>query len=45
MYLTIYVNDTLIACGNFDYVKEVKKRLCSTFDMTDIVEFEHFFNV
>ena len=45
MYLTIYVDDIVIACTNVDYVREVKTRFCCTFDMSDMGELEHFSNV
>ena len=45
MYLTIYIDDTVIACANLDSVKEVKQRFCSTLDMTDMGELEHFLSV
>ena len=45
MLLTIYFDDIIIACANLDYVKEVKEKFCSTFDMSDMGELEHFLNV
>ena len=45
MYLTIYVDDIIIACTNVDYVREIKTTFCSTFDMSDMGELEHFLNV
>ena len=42
MYLTIYVDDIVIACINVDYVRDVKTRFCGTFDMSDMGELEHF---
>ena len=45
MYLTIYVDDIIIAFINVDYVREIKTRFCSTCDMSDMGELEHFLNV
>ena len=45
MYLTIYVDDIIIACVNLDYVREMKAKFCSQFDMTDMDALEHFLNV
>ena len=45
MYLTIYVDDIIIACDNLAYVLEVKMMFCKNFDMTDMGALEHFLNV
>ena len=45
MYICIYVDDIIIACSDVGYIKEVKARFCSRFDMTDMGELEHFLNV
>ena len=45
MLLTIYVDDIIIACVNLSFVREVKKKFCDRFDMTDMGELEHFLNV
>ena len=34
-----------MACVNLDYVLEMKAKLCSQFDMTDMGVLEHFLNV
>ena len=44
MYLTIYVDDIIIACKNLAYVLEVKVICCKNFDMTDMGALEHFLN-
>jgi hypothetical protein len=45
MYLMIYVDDILIASTNLEHIKEVKKKFCMKFDMTDMGELEHFLNI
>ena len=45
MYLTLYVDDIIIACDNLAYVLEVKIMFCKNFDMTDMGALEHFLNV
>ena len=44
-YLTIYVEDIIIACDNLAYVLEVKMMFCRNFDMTAMGALEHFLNV
>jgi hypothetical protein len=45
MYLMIYVDDILIASTNLEHIKEVKKKFCMKFEMTDMGELEHFLNI
>ena len=45
VYLTIYVDDILIASTNLDSILEIKAIFCEKFDMTDMGELEHFLNV
>ena len=45
MYLTIFVDDIIIACVYLDYVLDIKAKFCSLFDMTDMGALEHFLNV
>ena len=46
MYLSIYVDDILLACNkNITYINKVKALFCNNFDMTDEGELQHFSNV
>ena len=45
MYITIYVDDIIIACDNLAYMLEVKMMFGKNFDMTDMGALEHFLNV
>ncbi len=45
VYLTIYVDDIVIACADLTILTEIKKRFCERFDMSDMGELEHFLNV
>ena len=45
VYLTIYVDDIVIACADLNIITEIKARFCERFDMTDMGAVEHFLNV
>lgn len=45
VFLTIYVDDIIIACANLTYLKEIKVMFCAEYDMQDMGEMEHYLNV
>ena len=45
VYLTICVDDIIIACANLIYMNDIKRKFCEKFDMANTGELEFFLNV